>query len=545
METLMKFWGLDLVALRGFLFSIFILNFVFSCQILFLQPLVAALDGQPSGAAALFERASQSIKVKKYSEALDDLNAAIEADPGLSDAYWHRASILRRFCRYEESEKSYKKFLEMKPKNSAAEKELSQLFQAQSALDSAKSLFDSGEFTKALEFIDKVVLVFSPACSNAKLLKVRLLLSAKDYSSAISETGYILKEDEDNLEALLLRGRAYYYLADHDVAIRCVLKNIYDFLLLTFTSPYHAQPHPKARKCNKNKMENRRSNDLFMSYLFEGLSFSYILYLHIFFLRHYQKGLRLDPEHSELKKAYFGLKNLLKKTKSAEDNASKGKLRLAVEEYKTALALDPDHTAYNVHLHLGLCKVLVKLGRGKEAVTSCSGALEIDEELIEALVQRGEAKLLVEDWEGAVADLKSAAEKSPQDMNIREALMRAERSLKLSQRKDYYKILGISKTAPMSEIKRAYKKLALQWHPDKNADNRAEAEAKFQEIAAAYEILGDEEKRTKYDMGEDIDEGMGMGGGGFNPFGGGGQGQQYTFHFEGGFPGGGFGGFQF
>lgn len=71
----------------------------------------------------------------------------------------------------------------------------------------------------------------------------------------------------------------------------------------------------------------------------------------------------------------------------AEDNASKGKLRLAVEEYKTALALDPDHTAYNVHLHLGLCKVLVKLGRGKEAVTSCSGALEIDEELIEALVQ--------------------------------------------------------------------------------------------------------------------------------------------------------------
>lgn len=73
-------------------------------------------------------------------------------------------------------------------------------------------------------------------------------------------------------------------------------------------------------------------------------------------------------------------------------------------------------------------------------------------------------------------------------MNIREALMRAERSLKLSQRKNYYKILGISKTAPMSEIKRAYKKLALQWHPDKNTDNRAEAEAKFQEIAAAYEV---------------------------------------------------------
>lgn len=55
---------------------------------------------------------------------------------------------------------------------------------------------------------------------QAKLLKVKLLMVSKDYSAAISETGYILKEDENNLEALLLRGRAYYYLADHDVAQR-------------------------------------------------------------------------------------------------------------------------------------------------------------------------------------------------------------------------------------------------------------------------------------------------------------------------------------
>lgn len=73
-------------------------------------------------------------------------------------------------------------------------------------------------------------------------------------------------------------------------------------------------------------------------------------------------------------------------------------------------------------------------------------------------------------------------------MTIREALMRAEKSLKLSKRKDWYKILGVSRSASVAEIKRAYKKLALQWHPDKNVDNREEAEAKFQEIAAAYEV---------------------------------------------------------
>lgn len=75
-----------------------------------------------------------------------------------------------------------------------------------------------------------------------------------------------------------------------------------------------------------------------------------------------------------------------------------------------------------------------------------------------------------------------------QDMAVREALLRAEKALKMSKRKDWYKILGISKTASIAEIKRAYKKLALLWHPDKNVDNREEAENKFREIAAAYEV---------------------------------------------------------
>lgn len=61
----------------------------------------------------------------------------------------------------------------------------------------------------------------------------------------------------------------------------------------------------------------------------------------------------------------------------AEDYASNGKLRLTVEEYKAALALDPNHSAHDVHLHLGLCKVLVKLSRGIDAMTSCSEVLDI------------------------------------------------------------------------------------------------------------------------------------------------------------------------
>ncbi|MFH1836746.1 MAG: DnaJ domain-containing protein, partial [Candidatus Omnitrophota bacterium] len=64
---------------------------------------------------------------------------------------------------------------------------------------------------------------------------------------------------------------------------------------------------------------------------------------------------------------------------------------------------------------------------------------------------------------------------------------------------DYYKLLGVSKEASQDEIKSAYRKLAVKYHPDKNPGNK-EAENKFKEISHAYEILGNPEKRKKYDQ---------------------------------------------
>jgi molecular chaperone DnaJ len=64
--------------------------------------------------------------------------------------------------------------------------------------------------------------------------------------------------------------------------------------------------------------------------------------------------------------------------------------------------------------------------------------------------------------------------------------------------KDYYKILGVSESAPAKEITRAYRKLARQLHPDANPDDTA-AEERFKEITAAYDVLGDEARRKEYD----------------------------------------------
>ena len=117
-------------------------------------------------------------------------------------------------------------------------------------------------------------------------------------------------------------------------------------------------------------------------------------------------------------------------------------------------------------------------------------------------------------------------------------------------KRDYYEVLGVSKSADKAELKKAYRKKAIQYHPDKNPDN-AEAEEKFKEAAEAYEVLTDDNKKARYDQYGHAGMGGAAGGGGFGGggFGGGGFDMEDIFsqfgdifggHFGGG--GGGFGG---
>ena len=111
-------------------------------------------------------------------------------------------------------------------------------------------------------------------------------------------------------------------------------------------------------------------------------------------------------------------------------------------------------------------------------------------------------------------------------------------------KRDYYEVLGVEKTASADEIKKAYRKKAIQYHPDKNPGDKA-AEEKFKEAAEAYEVLSNPDKRARYDQfGHAGVEGA-AGAGGFGGFGGQGMSMDDIFSMFGDIFGGhgGFGGF--
>ena len=107
------------------------------------------------------------------------------------------------------------------------------------------------------------------------------------------------------------------------------------------------------------------------------------------------------------------------------------------------------------------------------------------------------------------------------------------------EKRDYYEVLGVDKSASSDQIKKAYRKLAKKYHPDMNPDNE-EAANKFKEVNEAYEVLSDDEKKAKYDQFGFAGVDPNFGGGGF---GGGGFGFDFGDIFSSVFGGGGFGGF--
>ena len=127
----------------------------------------------------------------------------------------------------------------------------------------------------------------------------------------------------------------------------------------------------------------------------------------------------------------------------------------------------------------------------------------MNEDYTKAYMKRSELQVLLENFEEGVRDLEKAYSIDPSISGLKEKLRHAKMELKKSKRKDYYKIMNIAKDATEEEIKKAYKRQALTWHPDKHSNGTDEAKETankmFKDIGEAYAVLSDARKRNRYD----------------------------------------------
>ncbi|KAF2785994.1 TPR-like protein [Melanomma pulvis-pyrius CBS 109.77] len=240
-------------------------------------------------------------------------------------------------------------------------------------------------------------------------------------------------------------------------------------------------------------------------------------------IQHFRQALNCDPDFKAAVK-YLRMVQKLERMKEDGNAAFKaGRYQEAVDTYTKALEVDPTNKNTNSKILQNRALCQTRLKNYGPAISDCDKALELDPSYTKARKTRAKALGESGNWEEATREYKAMQEANPAEPGIAKEIRNAELELKKSKRKDYYKILGIQKDATEQEIKKAYRKLAIIHHPDKNPNDDDAAE-RFKEIQEAHETLSDSQKRARYDSGEDLIDPSEMFGGG------------------GGFPGGGMGG---
>jgi DnaJ family protein C protein 7 len=209
-------------------------------------------------------------------------------------------------------------------------------------------------------------------------------------------------------------------------------------------------------------------------------------------IMHFKKALSCDPDFKDAVKWLRIVQKLGRVKEDADSDLKARRYQAAVDKYTAALEIDPANKGTNSKMLRNMAMAKIQLKKYDAAIADCERAVSLDPQYLNARKTKANALGGAERWEDAVREWKSIQEMDPTDRTIAKEIRKAELELKKAQRKDYYKILGVEKTADDNQIKKAYRKLAIVHHPDKNPGD-AEAETRFKDISEAYETLSDPE----------------------------------------------------
>lgn len=443
----------------------------------------AAVDGDPDNYIAYYRRATVFLAMGKSKAALPDLTRVIELKMDFTAARLQRGHLLLKQGKLDEAEDDFKKVLKSNPSEHEEKEAQSQLVKSDEMQRLRSQALDAFE--------------------------------SADYPAAITFLDKILEVCVWDAELRELRAE-------------CFIKE---------GEPRKAISDLKA--ASKLKSDNTEA-------FFKISTLYYQLGDHELSLSEVRECLKLDQDHKRCFAHYKQVKKLNKLIESAEELIRDGRYTDATSKYESVMKTEPSVAEYTVRSKERICHCFSKDEKPVEAIRICSEVLQLEPDNVNALKDRAEAYLIEEMYDEAIQDYEAAQEHNENDQQIREGLEKAQRLLKQSQKRDYYKILGVKRNAKKQEIIKAYRKLALQWHPDnfQNEEEKKKAEKKFIDIAAAKEVLSDPEMRKKFDDGEDpLDAESQQGGGGnpfhrswnswqgFNPFSSGGP-FRFKFHFN-------------
>lgn len=207
-------------------------------------------------------------------------------------------------------------------------------------------------------------------------------------------------------------------------------------------------------------------------------------------LQLFRMALNCDPDFREAVKWLKTVQKLDRLKQEGNAEFKSGRYQAAIQKYDEALQVDPSNKSINSKLLQNRAQCKLKLKKYDEAITDSERAVSLDPGYTKARKTKANALGQAERWEDAVKEWKEIKELEPEDQSIAKELRQAELELKKSQRKDYYKILGVGKDADQNDIKKAYRKMAVKLHPDKNPGDEV-AENKFKDLQEAYECLSD------------------------------------------------------
>ncbi|TKY86419.1 hypothetical protein EX895_004568 [Sporisorium graminicola] len=504
-----------------------------------------ALQADPSSWLTYYRRATAQLSLGRTSAALQDYQSLLELNPKFDKAYLQQAKVYLKEGDYDKAKKALKSYDSVRAEKGAAQSSSAEASSVRSKLTLVEtSLKSLNQLGKELDKAQK---------ARSKGKGKELDLTKVDH--CIHLAGEVLKISPSHIETRLVRARCQ------------TMKGSIEDAMADWTRVVHLSPNPFLL---------RRLAVLSYFLVSEPGSATRDVGL-----QHLKACLHSDPDNKACAKMHRKIKALEKALKKARNFYSSQSYRAVlsalkggkvggptvVDDIKEILQqasevqpgddealLPPTYKGDPVQdsgilleLHTMYCKAYTELNDMDKAMPFCQLVLARDPDNVEATLARAELALQQEQYEEAVRDLSKAFEASGRtDRAIHAKLQSAQKRLKLSQTKDYYKVLGVKRSDDLATIKKAYRKMARENHPDKGG-----SQEKMAQINEAWGVLGDEDLRKKYDAGDDPNDPMGGQQGGYGqPFAQGAHPFDMFFQQQGGafggFPGGGFpGGQQF